>query len=80
MTMMKDDLLEYAKYHYGTLSRHNLSSSGSAGGFLKDEFDLPINKFMSGPICDDQQIGEHVAQGEINVLIFSGTQLCLLYL
>jgi methylglyoxal synthase len=67
---MKDDLLEWAHYNRGTLSRHHLYATGTTGRILERELDLPIKKFLSGPIGGDQQIGAKIAEGEINVLIF----------
>jgi methylglyoxal synthase len=67
---MKDDLLEWAKYNHGTLSRHHLYATGTTGSIMEEELDLPIKKFLSGPIGGDQQIGAKIAEGEINVLIF----------
>lgn len=67
---MKDDLLEWAHYNRETLSRHHLYATGTTGGILERELDLPINKMLSGPIGGDQQMGAKIAEGEINVLIF----------
>ena len=66
----KADLMEWAKYNRGTLSRHHLFGTGTTGTLLEKELDLPITRFKSGPIGGDQQIGAKIAEGEIDFLIF----------
>jgi methylglyoxal synthase len=67
---MKDDLLEWAHYNRGSLSKHHLYATGTTGGIIEDELDLPVNKLLSGPIGGDQQIGAKIAEGTIELLIF----------
>ncbi len=66
----KQDLLEWARFNRVTLSRHHLLGTGTTGGLLERELDLPITQFKSGPIGGDQQIGAKIAEGEIDFLIF----------
>lgn len=67
---MKDDLLEWAHYNRETLARHHLYATGTTGGIIERELDLPVHKLLSGPIGGDQQLGAKIAEGEINILIF----------
>ncbi len=67
---MKDDLLEWANYNRDTLSRNHLYATGTTGSILEQQLDLPITKYLSGPIGGDQQIGAKIAEGQINILIF----------
>lgn len=66
----KKDLLEWASYNRGTLSKHHLFGTGTTGKLLESTLDLPINQFKSGPIGGDQQIGAKIAEGAIDLLIF----------
>jgi len=67
---MKRDILEWARYNQGTLSRHELYGTGTTGGLLAKELDLPVHRFRSGPLGGDQQVGAGVAEGRIDFIIF----------
>lgn len=66
----KKALLEWAKYNKGTLSKHILFATGTTGKLLQTELGLEINRFLSGPLGGDQQIGAKIAEGEMDVIIF----------
>jgi methylglyoxal synthase len=66
----KRDLLEWALYNRGTLSRHRLYATGTTGELLGREVGLPITRLQSGPLGGDQQIGAMIADGKIDFLIF----------
>lgn len=66
----KKDLIEWAEFNKGVLSRHELLATGTTGSLLEDKLDRPIRKLLSGPIGGDQQIGSMIAMGEIDILIF----------
>jgi methylglyoxal synthase len=67
---MKRDILEWARFNQGTLSRHELYGTGTTGGLLAQELDLPVHRFRSGPFGGDQQVGAGVAEGRIDFIIF----------
>ena len=66
----KADLLEWARFNRGLLSKHDLFATGTTGKMLEEELDVEVTKLQSGPLGGDQQIGAHIAQGTINFLIF----------
>lgn len=66
----KKDLLEWAAYNRGTLSKHHLFGTGTTGKLLEQTLELPITQFKSGPIGGDQQIGAKIAERDIDLLIF----------
>jgi methylglyoxal synthase len=66
----KGEMLEWARFNRGTLAGHELYATGTTGGLLADELDLDINRFLSGPLGGDQQVGAAIAEGRIDFLIF----------
>jgi len=50
----KRDLLEWARYNRGTLSRHELMATGTTGTLMSEELDLEVRLFLSGPLGGDQ--------------------------
>ncbi len=67
---MKRDILEWARFNKGTLSRHELYGTGTTGGLIEKELGLPVSRFRSGPLGGDQQVGAGVAEGRIDFIIF----------
>ncbi|MCZ7541713.1 MAG: methylglyoxal synthase [Anaerolineae bacterium] len=66
----KQDLLAWARFNIGQLTRHEILATGTTGTLLKQELGLPVQTFLSGPLGGDQQIGAKIAQSEVDVLIF----------
>ena len=66
----KPDLLDWARYNRGTLSRHLLFATGTTGSWLETELDLRVQRFLSGPLGGDQQVGAGIAEGRIDFVIF----------
>lgn len=66
----KGDILDWARYNRGTLSRHELFATGTTGGLLASELGLSVSRFLSGPLGGDQQVGAALAEGRIDFVIF----------
>jgi methylglyoxal synthase len=66
----KQDLLEWVRFNKGTLSRHTVFGTGTTGALVTQETGLTVQRFMSGPLGGDQQVGARIAEGEIDFMIF----------
>jgi len=70
----KRDLVEWARYNRAILVEHELCATGTTGSLLQETLDLQVTRLQSGPLGGDQQIGARIAEGEIDLVIFSGTR------
>jgi methylglyoxal synthase len=66
----KPDLVEWARFNRGTLARHELNATGTTGALVAQELDLNVNRFLSGPLGGDQQVGAAIAEGRIDFVVF----------
>ena len=67
---MKSALAQWALKNKTALSHHTLYATGTTGYTLEKTLELPISKFISGPLGGDQQIGAKISEGLIDILIF----------
>ena len=66
----KMELLSWARFNHGTLSKHELYATGTTGSVLSQELGLDITRFLSGPLGGDQQVGAAIVEGRIDFVIF----------
>jgi len=66
----KEDLLDWARYNRETLAEHELHATGTTGALLAGELDLPVTRFLSGPLGGDQQVGAAIAERRLDFVIF----------
>jgi methylglyoxal synthase len=66
----KADMVDWALYNKGTLSRHDLFATGTTGAMLSEELDLTVTRFLSGPLGGDQQVGAAIVEGRIDLVVF----------
>lgn len=66
----KGDLLAWARFNRGTLAKHDLLATGTTGALISEELELPVHRFLSGPLGGDQQVGAAIAEGKIDAVMF----------
>lgn len=66
----KNTLLAWCHQHKNILSQHSLIATGTTGHLIQKETGLDVLTMLSGPMGGDQQIGAHIAEGKIDMLIF----------
>ncbi len=66
----KKELIEWALYNKAGLAKHRLYGTGTTGTLLEEALGQSVRKFLSGPYGGDQQIGAHIAEGKIDILVF----------
>lgn len=66
----KAEMLEWARFNRETLAAHELYATGTTGALIDNELGLDVERFFSGPLGGDQQVGAAIAEGKIDFLIF----------
>jgi methylglyoxal synthase len=66
----KADLLDWSRSNRTTLCQHELFATGTTGQLVADELGLRVNRYLSGPLGGDQQVGAAIAEGRIDLVIF----------
>ena len=63
-------MIDWARRNATKLSGYELCATGTTGMLIEQQTGLKVQKFKSGPLGGDQQIGGKIAEGEVDVLIF----------
>src|SRR2546421_11924851 len=66
----KDEMVEWATFNRGTLSRCTIYATRTTGLTLQSAFDTPIQLMLSGPLRGDAQLGTLIAEGRIDAGFF----------
>ncbi|AIQ53626.1 MULTISPECIES: methylglyoxal synthase [Paenibacillus] len=66
----KEEMVNFVTAYENVFTGLELYSTGTTGQRIMEATQLKINRFMSGPLGGDQQIGSLVAQDELDLIIF----------
>ena len=65
-TLMQNFCIAYK----GILSKHQLFATGTTGRLIEEVTNLTIHKYLAGPLGGEQQLGNQVANNDIDLVIF----------
>jgi methylglyoxal synthase len=66
----KPEMVQFAIAYETLLKDHELFSTGTTGTKIMEATNLTIERFQSGPLGGDQQIGALVARNEMDLVLF----------
>lgn len=66
----KDDMVKFAKKYEHVLKKLELVATGTTGTRIMEATNLQVQRFKSGPLGGDQQIGALIPEKEIDMIIF----------
>ena len=66
----KADIVNWALKNKTTLEQYDLCGTGTTAKLIAEATDLPVKRYLSGPLGGDQQIGAKVAEKKIDLVIF----------
>lgn len=66
----KSQMINFTKKYKDILKNHNLCATGTTGRLINEETNLEIERFLSGPLGGDQQIGSRIACDRVDLVIF----------
>ncbi|MEK5324827.1 methylglyoxal synthase [Aeribacillus sp. FSL M8-0254] len=66
----KDDMVQFTIAYKHILEKHDLFATGTTGLRIQEATGLKIQRFQSGPLGGDQEIGALVAKNEMDAVFF----------
>ena len=67
---MKPEMISFVIEYKEILSQCKLSATGTTGQLIEDHTGLKVEKFLSGPLGGDQQIGSKISCKKVDIVIF----------
>lgn len=66
----KSKMIQFVKNNQEILKNYELCATGTTGLQIQEATGLEVQRYLSGPIGGDQQIGAQVAMEKIDIVIF----------
>lgn len=66
----KATILEWSARHVEALKKFKLLTTGTTGRILEEKLGLSVQRYQSGPLGGDQQIGAAIVEGRVQAIIF----------
>lgn len=66
----KADMVNWTLKNKDILGKFDLCGTGTTAKLVSEATDLPVKRYLSGPMGGDQQIGAKIAEGKIDLVIF----------
>lgn len=66
----KDDIIDFVRRYKEIFEKHELYATGTTGRLITEIVGLKVQRFLSGPLGGDQQIGAKIAEGNMEIVIF----------
>lgn len=66
----KPQMVDWARTNLKRLKRFKICATGTTGGLLHEKLGLKIERFKSGPLGGDLQIGAQIAEGKVDLVVF----------
>lgn len=66
----KQEMLAFVQNHYHILANYKLIATATTGKLIKENTELDVTAYLSGPLGGDLQIGARIACQEVDLVIF----------
>ena len=66
----KDDLVRFVLAYSSIFAEHTLFATGTTGLRIMEATGLEIERFQSGPLGGDQEIGAMIAKNKMDIIFF----------
>lgn len=66
----KAEIVAWAMHNKNALAKYELCGTGHTAKLVADATGLEVKEFLPGPMGGDQQVGAHIAEGNVDCVVF----------